>query len=56
MIDLCWGGGRTREFTVRREGRGVQVPRLYHGKGGCVSQTTAHPVTFEKSQEGEGRV
>lgn len=29
---------------------------LHHCRGACVSQTTAHPVTFEWSQKGEGCV
>lgn len=50
---LLGEGGREGRPTRSREEKSQM---LYHCRGACVSQATAHPVTFELSQKGEGCV
>ena len=45
---ILWPAGQRKEV--------FRVPMLHYCKEACVSQTTAHPVTFEGSQKGEGCV
>lgn len=43
-------------WPARQRKEVFRVPTQHCCKGACVSQMTAHPVTFEGSQKGEGCV
>lgn len=43
-------------WPARQRKEVFRVPTQHRCKGACVSQMTAHPVTFEGSQKGEGCV